>query len=147
MQYDLRDMDVVITHHGVKGQKWGIRRALTSTGHIVGSTYGKTKAAAKKGAQATGSAVSKVTRDLQNLRHMLRTKWLITYPNTQTEQEVLFRSGSRKKPWDIYLAGRRSMVKWYLKITKTMGLNLRKYSTKTFYQRCHTLERIMLNLT
>ena len=59
MQYDLRDMDVVITHHGVKGQKWGVRRALTSTGHIVGSTYGKTKAAAKKGAQATGSAVSK----------------------------------------------------------------------------------------
>lgn len=40
MSYDLRDMDVVITHHGVKGQKWGIRRALTSTGHIVGSKYG-----------------------------------------------------------------------------------------------------------
>lgn len=59
MSNDIRDMQIVITHHGVKGQKWGIRRALTSTGHIVGSTYGKTKAAAKKGAKATGSAVSK----------------------------------------------------------------------------------------
>ena len=62
MYYDLRDMDVVITHHGVKGQKWGVRRALTSTGHIVGSSFSKAGSAAKKGAQATGSAVSKGTK-------------------------------------------------------------------------------------
>lgn len=38
MTYDLRNCEIV--HHGVKGQKWGVRRALTSTGHIVGSKYG-----------------------------------------------------------------------------------------------------------
>ena len=59
MSNDIRDMQIVITHHGVKGQKWGVRRALTSTGHIVGSSFSKAGAAAKKGAQATGSAVSK----------------------------------------------------------------------------------------
>lgn len=59
MSNDIRDMQIVITHHGVKGQKWGVRRALTSTGHIVGSTYGKAEAAARKGAKATGSAISK----------------------------------------------------------------------------------------
>ena len=55
-------MQIVITHHGVKGQKWGVRRALTSTGHIVGSSFSKAGSAAKKGAQATGSAVSKGTK-------------------------------------------------------------------------------------
>lgn len=62
MTYDLRDMDVVITHHGVKGQKWGVRRALTSTGHIVGSSFAKAGSAAKKGAKATGGAISKGTK-------------------------------------------------------------------------------------
>ena len=60
MTYDLRDCEIV--HHGVKGQKWGVRRALTSTGHIVGSSFSKAGSAAKKGAQATGSAVSKGTK-------------------------------------------------------------------------------------
>ena len=60
MTYDLRDCEIV--HHGVKGQKWGVRRALTSTGHIVGSTYGKAKSATKKGAKATGSAIAKGTK-------------------------------------------------------------------------------------
>lgn len=62
MSNDIRDMQIVITHHGVKGQKWGVRRALTSTGHIVGSSFSKAGSAAKKGAQATGSAVSKGTK-------------------------------------------------------------------------------------
>ena len=59
MNNDIRDMQIVITHHGVKGQKWGVRRALTSTGHIVGSSFSKAGSAAKKGAKATGEAVSK----------------------------------------------------------------------------------------
>lgn len=59
---DIRDMQIVITHHGVKGQKWGVRRALTATGHIVGSSFNKAGSAAKKGAQATGSAISKGTK-------------------------------------------------------------------------------------
>ena len=59
MSNDIRDMQIVITHHGVKGQKWGVRRALTSTGHIVGSSFSKAGSAAKKGAKATGEAVSK----------------------------------------------------------------------------------------
>ena len=37
MYYDLRDCEIV--HHGVKGQKWGVRRALGPSGHIVGSKY------------------------------------------------------------------------------------------------------------
>lgn len=59
MSNDIRDMQIVITHHGVKGQKWGVRRALTSTGHIVGSSFSKAGSAAKKGAKATGEVVSK----------------------------------------------------------------------------------------
>ena len=62
MSNDIRDMQIVITHHGVKGQKWGVRRALTVTGHIIGSSFNKAGAAAKKGAQATGSAISKGTK-------------------------------------------------------------------------------------
>ena len=66
VHYDLRDMDVVITHHGVKGQKWGVRRALTATGHIVGSTYNKASEATKKAAETTGKAVAKGSRATGN---------------------------------------------------------------------------------
>ena len=66
MSNDIRDMQIVITHHGVKGQKWGVRRALTSTGHIVGSSFTKAGSAAKKGAKSTGSAISKGTKATGN---------------------------------------------------------------------------------
>lgn len=33
--------DYTVTHHGVKGMKWGVRRDLGPTGHIIGSKYAK----------------------------------------------------------------------------------------------------------
>lgn len=40
--------DYEVEHHGVKGMKWGVRRALGSTGHIIGSSYAKGAKYAKK---------------------------------------------------------------------------------------------------
>lgn len=40
--------DYEVEHHGVKGMKWGVRRALGSTGHVIGSSYAKGAKYAKK---------------------------------------------------------------------------------------------------
>lgn len=44
--------DYLIEHFGVKGMKWGVRRPLTSSGHIVGSPYAKGVSAVKRGTKA-----------------------------------------------------------------------------------------------
>lgn len=46
MSYDLRNCEIV--HHGVKGQKWGVRRALGPSGHIIGSKYAKDDTRSKR---------------------------------------------------------------------------------------------------
>lgn len=51
--------DYIIEHHGVKGQKWGVRRALTSTGHIIGSTAKGASKELSKAANTAGKAISK----------------------------------------------------------------------------------------
>lgn len=54
MTCDLRDC--VIVHHGVKGQKWGVRRSLGPSGHIVGSKYATDSSKSKSsGSEKDGS--------------------------------------------------------------------------------------------
>lgn len=66
MTYDLRDCEIV--HHGVKGQKWGIRRALTSTGHIVGSKYGSDKPVTNRQIRKAEKNLKKANQELDIAR-------------------------------------------------------------------------------
>lgn len=66
MSYDLRDCEIV--HHGVKGQKWGIRRALTSTGHIVGSKYGSDKPVTNRRIRKAEKNLKKANQELDIAR-------------------------------------------------------------------------------
>lgn len=53
--------DYIITHHGVKGMKWGVRRALGSTGHIIGSKFAKGAKYAKKETKDFATGIAKGT--------------------------------------------------------------------------------------
>lgn len=59
---DHKQFDYVIEHHGVKGMKWGVRRALTATGHIVGSTAKGAAKGVSTAAKATGKAAASAGR-------------------------------------------------------------------------------------
>lgn len=77
-------------HHGIKGQKWGVRRfqnldrTLTALGKI---RYGAGKVAetAGKAAKATGKAVTKVTKSVKD---KAITRYKRKHINTMTDQEL-----------------------------------------------------------
>lgn len=56
--------DYIITHHGVKGMKWGVRRALGSTGHIIGSKFAKGAKYAKKETTGFAKGMAKGTANI-----------------------------------------------------------------------------------
>ena len=68
MIQDMRDFEIVITHHGVKGQKWGVRRALTSTGHIVGSKYESDKPVTNRRIRKAEKNLKKANQELDIAR-------------------------------------------------------------------------------
>ena len=65
--YDLYFNDIIdennteyeLYHHGVKGQKWGVRRTAAQLGHRVASAASKTGKVLYKGASKAGKATSK----------------------------------------------------------------------------------------
>lgn len=54
--------DYEIEHYGIKGMKWGVRRALGSTGHVIGSKYAKTESKTKRPDNSSDGAVSKSSK-------------------------------------------------------------------------------------
>ena len=80
MSNDIRDMQIVITHHGVKGQKWGVRRALTSTGHIVGSKYGSDKPVTNRQIRKAEKNLKKANQELDIARVRVQIREMCGLP-------------------------------------------------------------------
>ena len=51
--------DYELYHHGIKGQKWGVRRTAAQLGHRVAGTASKTAKALYKNAKSAGKAIGK----------------------------------------------------------------------------------------
>lgn len=51
--------DYELYHHGVKGQKWGVRRTAAQLGHRVAKTAGKAGKVLERGASKAGRGIKK----------------------------------------------------------------------------------------
>lgn len=51
--------DYELYHHGVKGQKWGVRRTAAQLGHRVAKTAGKAGKVLERGASKAGQGIKK----------------------------------------------------------------------------------------
>lgn len=58
----MQKFDYEIEHHGVKGMKWGVRRAIGSTGHIIGSKYAKGESKNKRSDSSSDGSATKSSK-------------------------------------------------------------------------------------